>query len=47
MDEFHSDLWLEVKSHFMTGGLPQITFSSHQAPWDSQPEIFFLTEPLW
>jgi hypothetical protein len=29
-----------VKSYFTTGGLPPISSSWHQAPWDSRPVIF-------
>jgi hypothetical protein len=48
----HAGNWLDcrlkVKSHsyFITGSLPPVSSSWCQAPWDSQPEGFFPTEPL-
>jgi hypothetical protein len=47
---------VKVKSYFMIGGLPPITSSWRQAPWDSRPELFFqlntcgnspYVTPLW
>jgi hypothetical protein len=44
------ELWLtykflcsewESQSYFMTGGLPPVSLSWCQAPWEPQPEIFF------
>jgi hypothetical protein len=40
-----SDLVLS-QSYFTTGGLPSITSSWRQAPWDPRPDFFFPTELL-
>jgi hypothetical protein len=35
------DFSSQSQSYFTTGGLPPISSSWRQAPWDSRPEIFF------
>jgi hypothetical protein len=37
---------LKSKSKFMTAGLPPVSSSWRQAPWESQPEIFFFNWTL-
>jgi hypothetical protein len=41
---FFQDL-LQSQSYFATGGLPPISLSWCQAPWDSRPDIFFQLNP--
>jgi hypothetical protein len=36
----------QSQSYFTTDGLQPISSSWHQAPWDSRPDFFFVTEPL-
>jgi hypothetical protein len=36
----------QSQNYFTTGGLPPISLSWHQAPWDPRPQIFFSTESL-
>jgi hypothetical protein len=40
-DQLASLSWSQSQSYFMTGSLPPISSSWHQAPWGSQPEMFF------
>jgi hypothetical protein len=37
----------QSQSHFTTCGLPSISSSWPQAPWDSRPVFFFSSENLW
>jgi hypothetical protein len=37
---------IQSQSYFTTGGLPTISSSLHQAPWDPRPEFFISTEFL-
>jgi hypothetical protein len=51
-NEEESWLWLcrsqiQSQSYFTTGGLPSITSSWHQAPWDSRPKIFLQLNSWW
>jgi hypothetical protein len=36
-----SEIFCRSQSYFTTGGLPPISSSWHQAPWDPRPDFFF------